>query len=344
MRVSLRICLGLISLFLIIIISCKVGKREKLVLAISPYQDLAMIVNIENLNLEKRYNTQIELQTMVWEDILPAIASSGRTVDVGFASLNEFLTKENNINKNANDSLLFIYPAYIFKGGAFISFDKEVPILKIDNMSDSVIVKQFLSNKIGAQKNSLYEMMLYTLALRNNININELKIYDTPLNDGILAAQNGSVKIACAGLTQLTEAKKYNARVVLSMDDFGFADATGFVCKQSTLKSKKKEIEALINMWFDCVDYVMEDIDNNSKFSLKYLDEKAATKYTLDQYKTALSQEYFPKTIEEVKKEIISDSGKYSYRRISEDVSNYLITNKIVDNKPAIPQFILLNK
>ena len=186
-------------------------------------------------------------------------------------------------------------------------------------------------------------MLLYSLAKRNNVAYKDLKIYDTPMNDGLLATQNGSLEISSAGLTQITEALKQKGRVVLTMDDMGFADVTGFICKKSVLDKKRKEIESLIKMWFECVDYVMKDIDNNSKFSLKYLDEKAATKYTLEQYKTALSQEYFPITIEEAKEAIISDSGKFGYQRISKDVSDYLFTNKIVNTKPAIPQFIDLN-
>jgi ABC-type nitrate/sulfonate/bicarbonate transport system substrate-binding protein len=322
--------------------SCNWGKKEKLTVAISPYQDIAMIVNIKNLELEKKYNTEVDLQTMNWEDIVPAVASSGKTVDIGFGSLVEYLTKENNINKDTKDPLLFIYPAYIYKGGGFISFNKNVPVLNSANISNDSLVKSFLQNKIGAQKNSLYEMLLFNLARKNSVPYKDLKIFDSPMNDGLLATQNGSLDISSAGLTQITEALKQNGRVVLSMDDMGFADVTGFICKKSVLEKKRTEIENLMKMWFECVSYVMQDIDNNSKFSLKYLDEKAATKYTLEQYKTALSQEYFPLTIDEAGKEIISATGKFSYQRISDDVSEYLTANKIVETKPITPQFIEL--
>lgn len=326
----------------ILLSSCNWWKKETLTVAISPYQDIAMIVNIKNLQLEKKYNTQVDLQTMNWEDIVPAVASSGKTVDVGFGSLVEYLTKSNNINKDTKDPLLFIYPAYIYKGGGFISFNNDVPVINSTNLDNDSIVTSFLNNKIGAQKNSLYEMLLYSLAKKNNVDIKHLKIFDTPMNDGLLATQNGSLQISSAGLTQITEALKQNGRVVLTMEDLGFADVTGFICKKSVWDKKKNEIENLIKMWFECVDYVMTDIDKNSKFSLKYLDEKAATKYTLEQYKTALSQEYFPRSVDEATKEIVSDSGKFSYQRISNDVSDYLLTNKIVDKKPTTPQFITL--
>src|SRR5689334_2638759 len=75
--------------------SCNSNENNKpLKLAISPYQDLAMIENIKNLDLEKKYNTKVDLVTLPWEEIISAIGSSGETVDIGFASYIEYLTKE----------------------------------------------------------------------------------------------------------------------------------------------------------------------------------------------------------------------------------------------------------
>jgi hypothetical protein len=325
--------------FLVLVInSCK--NENKLKIAISPYQDIAMIVNIKNLKLEEKYNIRVDLQTMNWEEILPAVASAGRTVDVGFGSLTEYLTKYENLNKDSKDSILFIYPAYIFKGGGFITFNDAVPELDNSTVINDTLVKHFCGFKIGAQKNSIYEMMLFSLAKRNRIDIKSLKVFDTPLNDGILAAENGSLDIASAGLTQISEALKNNGRLVLNMERLGFADITGFICKKSTLEKRKNEIESLIKMWFESVAYVFEDIEKNSKYSMQYLDKKAATKYTLEQYKTALSQEFFPKSLTETENTIISDKGLFSYQRISSDIIEYLFTNRIISKKPTIPQFI----
>jgi hypothetical protein len=95
-------------------------------------------------------------------------------------------------------------------------------------------------------------------------------------------------------------------------------------------------------MWFECVDYVFNDLNENSKFSLKYLNEKAATKYTLEQYKVALSQEFFPRNITETEYSIISDTGLYSFNKISKDIIDYLHSNSIVKIKPPIPQIIVI--
>ncbi|RZL41425.1 MAG: hypothetical protein EOP00_24870 [Pedobacter sp.] len=331
-----------LALLFAICLSCNPAKTNNtpLKVGISPYQDLAMIVNIKNLKLEEKYSTNVDLQTMNWENILPALASQGNTIDIGFGSLIEFLTKENNINRGVEDPLVFIYPAYIFKGGGFITFNKTLPEINNSNINNSGFITNFFKNKIGAQKNSIYEMMLYSLARRGNFDISSIQIFNTSLNDGILATKSGSLDIAAAGLTQISEAEKQNGKTILTMESLGFADVTGFVCKQSILESRRKDVENVIKMWYDCVNYVMLDLDKNSKFSLQYLDEKAATKYTLEQYKSALSQEYFPISLSETKENIINKYSKFSYLRISSDVAAYLINNKIVTAKPLIPSFI----
>lgn len=332
----------LVTCLICMFTACK--NKQTLTVGIAPYQDIAMIVNVKNLELEKKYGTNIDLVTMNWEDILPAVASSGKGVDVGFGSLTEYLTKEANLNADSKDPVLFVYPAYIFKGGSFVTFNKDVPELTNSTINDNSLVSKFFSFKIGAQKNSIYQMMLYSLARRNNLPVTGLKIFDTPLNDGILAAQGGSLDIAEAGLTQLVEAKKNKGRIVLDMDNLGFADIVGFICKKSVYETRKDDINNLVKMWYESVNYVFTDVDKNSKFSLSYLDKKAAAKYTLAQYKDALSQEAFPRSIDEAEKIIVAKDGQFSLNRISGDISYYLMTNKVVKQTPMVPQLISIGK
>ncbi len=313
-------------------------------IAIAPYQDLAMIVNAKPLGLEEKYGTQIEIVTLNWEDILPSIASAGRTVDIGFGSYIEYLTKYSNLNDDKSDPVLFIYPAYVFRGGAFVSFDDSIsPIDDVSSASNDDI-KTFLSYKIGAQKSSIYEMALFRLSELSGTDPKTLNLIDTPLDQGFLAAEQSSLDIATAGLTQLTEVKRRGGKVVLVMDDLQFADVTGFLVKESTWINRRVDVENAIRMWFDCVDYVYEDIDVNSAVSLEYLNAKASTRYTLDEYKAALSQEYLPRSIAEVQAEIVSQNGRYPYKSIGTTANQFLVSHGIVDEAAPIPIFPDLSK
>ena len=338
-----RLSLYFFIMGLLFLSSCSTRHR-RIRVAISPYQDIAMIVNIKNLELEKKYGTSVKLYSMNWEDILPSVASVGKGVDMGFGSLTEYLTKYANLNKNTKDPVLFIYPAYIYKGGGFMTFNGEIPEINRETIVNDTLVREFLSYKIGAQKNSIYEMIIYSLAKRAGVPFSDIRLFDIQLNDGFLASQgkNPAIDITSVGLTQITEGMKHNGRLVLEIEDAGFADITGFICKNSIYDKYSKDVENVIRMWFDCTSYVLADIEDNSEYSRRYLDEKAATKYSLEQYQTALSQEYFPLSIEEAKAQIISDTGRFSYSRISSDIIDYLHDNQIVTDQIPLPEFIKL--
>ena len=318
-------------------------KPDKIRIAISPYQDLAMLTAKDDV-LDANSKSRIELVTLPWEEILPSIASAGPTVDLGFGSLVEYITKYPQLNKGQSDPVVFCYPAYVFKGGVFITFNADVPEITPNNLNDAAVIKKFLSYRIGAQKNSLYEMMLFSLAKKAGINLKDIKITDTPLNDGILATQAGSLDIASAGLTQRAEARKKGARVVLSMETLGFADITGFVCRQSTLDKRGDDVRFAIQTWFKCVDFVFTDMEKNSKTPLAYLAKNAATKYTFEEYKTALGEEYFPRTVKEINREILAHDGRYSMSRIANEVSEYLNSVGIAKEPVPTPQPIPISE
>src|ERR1041385_6745452 len=129
--------------------------RQTLHVAISPYQDLAMLTTYKSLGLDHKEGINLDLVTLQWEDVIPSLASAGRTVDIGFGSLIEFLTKYPRLNAGASDPLVYVYPTYVFKGGGFVSFNAKVPNLD-DQPSPPPpdVVRKFFSFRLGAQKSS----------------------------------------------------------------------------------------------------------------------------------------------------------------------------------------------
>lgn len=111
-----------------------VNDNPLLTVAISPYQDLAMLVNADAAGIAKKHNLRVKLVTMAWEDILPAIGSHGKTVDVGFGSFVEYLTKYSKLNEGETDPILFIQPLYVYKGGGFIAMRDDVPVFSSEDL------------------------------------------------------------------------------------------------------------------------------------------------------------------------------------------------------------------
>ena len=224
----------------------------------------------------------------------------------------------------------------MFHGGAFVTFNPKVPALDAEKIKDPALVRKFLSCKIGAQKNSLWHMLLWLLASNAGVKFSSIPVIDTTMNDGLLAAENGSLDVTEAGLTQRTEALKRHGRVVIDMDTANLVDFTGFICKESVYKQRKKDIESLIKMWFESVNYVLSDLNHHSTDALAYLKTNASTQYTVEEFGNALSQEYFPRSIHETQANIVSSKGKYSIERFSKLCSQYLLdTGAIKSPRPA---------
>ncbi len=313
--------------------------KRPLTVAISPYQDLAMLVNIHHLRLPEKYQTPINIITIPWEETYPTILSARSPIDMAFSSFADYLARSTNVNRGSRDPLLFIYPAYIFRGGAFLSFRTNAVMLTRETLLDRDAVNRFLNQRIALQRSTLYEMIIADMARSVGRSLESVNIVDVPFDAGFLAAVNGDVDVAAVGLTQLTEGLNRGGRVVLNMDQLGFADITGFVVRQSVLEARRPEIENLIRMWFESVDYVFTDIDQNSRVSLEYLVRHAATRYTLESYKTALSQEYLPRSLSEARQEIIDGGGRYDARQIYEVMSSFL-SRVPGQTPPPMPSFL----
>lgn len=316
------------------------GRADQGVLkvAISPYQDIGMVVNLKPLRLEEKYGVKVELNTLAWEDIVPAIASAGSTVDLGYASLIGYLTKQENLNSGGDNDVIFIYPAYVFKGGGFISFKPDIPVLGTSDLGQQDAVGSFFKHRIGAEKNSLFDMLLFKVATGAGIDPRSLRVVDSSLDNSLLAARNGDLDIASAGLTQLTEARRSGGRLVLSMEAASFADITGFVTTKRHLAEKRAQIEAFIRMWFDTVSYVMANPKENSAYTRQYLDQHGATHYSPEEYAAAVANEFFPRSLEEMRSTLLSPGGKFAMRGIVESASQFLVANKIVRQAPVSPQ------
>lgn len=126
--------------------------------------------------------------------------------------------------------------------------------------------------------------------------------------------------------------------------DTGFADIVGFICRQSTLNERRADIEALVRMWFECVDHVMADLEKNSAHSLTYLRQNAATQYTFEEYAAALSQEYLPRSLAALDDGLLRPSSPYDIERITREIIDYLIANDLVTDRPPPPDHLLPNR
>jgi hypothetical protein len=325
---------GIVVIAVALFLIYNAKQREPVRVALSPEPNQSMMANVADPAFKRKYSTRVSLVTTPWQDIMKAVDTG--QADIGFASYIEYIEKY----QKTEDPLEFVYPAYAFKDGTFISYNADVPSLDslIVRAPQAVTVWRWLDFRIGIQLDSVFEMMLFHLANTHGDSFERINKVYMRIEQGLAAAEQGLVDIAPAGrVTQ--EAGKGGARVVLTMSDLGFADITGFIVKKSVYQRRAEHIDNVIRMWFDSVAYVLGDIDKNSKASLEYLNSHAQKRYTLQEFKAELSREYFPTSRPEARAQLIEPSGRFSALTIGAVVNDYWMHKHRRQVPAELPRF-----
>ena len=97
-------------------------------------------------------------------------------------------------------------------------------------------------------------------------------------------------------------------------------------------------------MWVECANYALSDPEHHCEAELAYLKKNSSTNYTPEEFKRALALEYFPRNMEEVQKEIISDTGKYSIKKATQTVNQYLMDMGEIKTPIPAPKIAALSK
>jgi NitT/TauT family transport system substrate-binding protein len=310
---------------------------------ISPFQDTAMPKVSEGIGLFEKHGLAVELISVGWEDIVPSLASGGRTIDVAIGSINTFLPRAENINKVGGGDVRFFFPLYVFKGATLLmQKDSEMTSLthfnahypKDRNLAIKEAMLQLKGKTIAVPKGTPYEQMLYAgLEIAGMDPERDVDIRNVKLADALLAFRNGDVDVIGAGVTQRTEATRDGAQVFLDMDSFGFAEIVGLMTTQKFADEHPEVLEKIIVVWFESVRYLFEDVEKNSRHVLDYLDATSSTKYSLEEYKKALSFQEFPRSIDEADKLLMAKDSKFFWRRTWDIVNDYLIKQGDIKEK-----------
>ena len=83
----------LIAIGVALFVGLPATEKRPLQVGLAPYQDMAILVNYKPLGLDQKYGIELDLKTLAWGDLVPALASAGTTVDVSFGGLAEYVNE-----------------------------------------------------------------------------------------------------------------------------------------------------------------------------------------------------------------------------------------------------------
>lgn len=301
---------------------------------ISPYQDTAMPKVAEGMGLYADRGLHVALHTIAWEDIVPSLASAGETVDVALGSVNTFLPRAENINVKGGGDVVFVFPLYVFKGAALI-MRGDATLLPLKHYLDQYpedreraiaeAMTQLRGRTVAVPSGTPYEQMLLAGLRIAGMKPSDLDIRNVKLAEALYALRNGDVDIVGAGVTQRTEAARDGAVAFLDMETFGFAEVVGLMTTRQYAIDHHREIDTLIDIWFESVDRLLADIDGNSSYVLDYLVKNSSTKYTLVEYKAALEFQEFPRSKKAARELFFDTASPFYWGRTWDIVNEYLV-------------------
>jgi ABC-type nitrate/sulfonate/bicarbonate transport system substrate-binding protein len=317
------------------------GRSEVIRYGISPYQDLAMPKIAEGIDLYEKNGLNVELITVAWEDIIPSLASAGESIDVAIGSVNTLLPRARNINLEGGGDVVFYYPLWVFKGASLMMHGDSgmvgLPEMLEKHQGDrdravKETMAQLRGKVIAVPKGTTFDQMLLAgLKIAGMDPKKDVDIRYVKLNDAVYGFLNGDVDIVGTGVTQRTEVLRHGAKVFLDMESFSFAEITGLVTTRHYAERHQDELRKLVQIWFVGVNYLFEDIEDHSAYLRTYLDKEASTKYSLEEYKSALQYQEFPRSVEEAEKLFLEQSGKFYWKRAWDIINDFLISTGDID-------------
>ena len=255
------------------------GGSEQIRYGISPFQDTAMPVMAQSMGLYKSNGLNVELLNVGWEDVIPSLASRGRTIDVGIGSINLLLPRAENINVQGGGDVVFYYPFYVFKGAALL-VQKESKVRPVSEFlakyptdrtrAITEAMRQIEGMTVGVPQGTPYEQMLMSAFKTAGQDYRKaVKLTYVKLADALPAFLAGQLQVCGAGVTQRTEAERFGHRVFLQMEDINFAEIIGLVTTRHYADGHRDQLEKLRSVWFESVDYLMGDVDQRYRASVE---------------------------------------------------------------------------
>lgn len=323
----------LIILLFVFFISVCTKKGEKIIYGISPYQDTILPIVAEKQNWYNEQGLEVELKILEWGDVMNALA--GGAVDVAIQNFNSFQSVYHNINERGGD-VIFYYPLFIFKGTAIMmrkddNFKTINDFLKIypDDRNRAILetIKQLKGKHVITTKGTEMEQIVLSALNKANIKQSEVKITHALPADGLNAFLHGDGDFYSGGLTERTEARKYNSVELIETSDLNPPVIDGLVTTKSYAKEHPEKLKSLLKLWFKTIQWMEEDLDTRSKLVIDYLASVSSTRYTIDQYKYSwYHTEVFPPDKKRMYELLLNTNSVFYWKHSWDSNNNFLVS------------------
>ncbi len=301
----------------------------KITLGISPFQDTLLPLVAERKGWFEEANLDVELKTLGWEAIMPAVASGA--VDVAINNTTGVISVA-----NREPNVIYWYGWNPFTEGAALIGSKDgdlktVEQLQKQGLSEKEAVDQALkqlrgktivttlSSDMGKAVNSALESV--------GMNREDVKLVDLNPDQGLaafLAGRTGDAYLG--GVPQRTKAVKEGFPIIASGPQLAPPPINGFVTTKSFAQANEEQMLTLMNVMFKTIQHCNKNTDDCADIIVGELNKTTGGGLTNADFKAFWQKiENYAANPQEVQRAILDPSGYAYWKKTWDGDNEYLV-------------------
>lgn len=195
-------------------------------------------------------------------------------------------------------------------------------------------MEQLRGKRIGVTEGTTFEQtVLDALRVAGMDPKKDVKLVHARPEDNVAAFLSGDLDAFSAGLTERVQAKRYGATELLIGQDVSLPAIDGIIVSRDFAEQHSKEMQKLLDLWFETIRYMDADVGARSSTVRDYLKGKASVDYSAAEYTVAWTFQYFPATRQIAKESFLTPGNLYFWKPIWDSNSDALVSQKKISER-----------
>jgi len=301
---------------------------------ITPFQDSALPVVASQQGWYQRDHLDVKLVNLGWSDVPLALAS--RSIDVALYNFDSYMSSSEQLQKGGAE-VVFYAPLYVWNGAAIMVHGDRglAPAGDLSKLSPAerqehvkTAMEQLRGKRIGITQGTTFEQTVRDALKAAGMTENDVHLVSARPEDNLAAFLAGDLDAFSAGLTERVQAKRHGAVELVIGPDVSLPAIDGLVARKDFAEAHPKEMQKLVDDWFETIQYMQPDTANRSAGLRSYLQGKASVNYTPEEYSIAWTFQHFPSDRKGAISDFLDPASIYYWRKIWEANSASLIDQK----------------
>lgn len=309
---------------------------------VTPFQDSALPVVASRTGWYRREGLDVRIVDLGWSDVPLALASG--SIDVAIYNVDSFMSSSEQLRRGGAE-VIFYAPLYVWNGAAImVHGDQGIrPAGDLAGLPPSdrrarvrAAMEQLRGKRIGVTTGTTFEQTVLDALRVAGMRPSDVRLINARPEDNLAAFLAGDLDAFSGGLTERVQARRRGAAELVIGPDVSVPALNGIVARRDFAEAHPREMQQLVDLWFETIRYMQTDLRGRSEVPRSYLRGRASVDYTSDEYAIAWTFDHFPVDRAGAVRDFLSPASIYHWRPIWQSNSDALIGQRRITN--PVPQ------